>query len=50
VNVLYDALDINEFNRIKTLTTTHEMWTKLMEIREGTTIVKSDKLYVYKGM
>jgi hypothetical protein len=32
MNVLYDALDINEFNRIKTLTTTHEIWTKLMEI------------------
>jgi hypothetical protein len=47
-NVLYDALDINEFNRIKNLTTAHEIWTKLMEIYEGTTIVKSAKLYVCK--
>jgi hypothetical protein len=49
MNVFYDALDINEFNRIKNLTTAHEIWTKLMEIHEGTTIVKSAKLYVRKG-
>jgi hypothetical protein len=49
MNVLYDALDINEFNRIKNLTTALEIWTKLMEINEGTTIVKSAKLYVCKG-
>jgi hypothetical protein len=49
MNVFYDALDINEFNRIKNLTTAHEIWTKLMEIHEGTTIVKSVKLYVCKG-
>jgi hypothetical protein len=47
--VLYDALDINEFNQIKNLTTAHEIWTKLMEIHEGTTFVKSAKLYVFKG-
>jgi hypothetical protein len=49
MNAFYDALDINEFNRIKNLTTAHEIWTKLMEIHEGTTIVKSAKLYVCKG-
>jgi hypothetical protein len=49
MNVFYDALDINEFNRIKNLTTAHEIWIKLMEIHEGTTIVKSAKLYVCKG-
>jgi hypothetical protein len=49
MNVFYDALDINEFNRIKNLTTAHEIWTKLMEIHEGTTIVKNAKLYVCKG-
>jgi hypothetical protein len=48
MNVFYDALYINEFNRIKNLTTAHEIWTKLMEIHEGTTIVKSAKLYVCK--
>jgi hypothetical protein len=49
MNVFYDALDINEFNRIKNLITAHEIWTKLMEIHEGTIIVKSAKLYVCKG-
>ncbi|KAJ1268526.1 hypothetical protein BS78_07G141700 [Paspalum vaginatum] len=49
MNVLYDALDVSEFNRIKNLKTAHEIWTKLMEIHEGTTMVKSAKLYVYKG-
>jgi hypothetical protein len=49
MNVFYAALDINEFNRIKNLTTAHDIWTKLMEIHEGTTIVKSTKLYVCKG-
>jgi hypothetical protein len=33
----------------KILTTAHEIWTKLMEINELTTILKSAKLYVYKG-
>jgi hypothetical protein len=49
MNVFYDALDINEFNRNKNLTTIHEIWIKLMEIHEGTTIVKNAKLYVCKG-
>jgi hypothetical protein len=49
MNVFYDALDINEFNCIKNLTTVHEIWIKLMKIHEGTTIVKSAKLYVCKG-
>jgi hypothetical protein len=48
MNVFYDALNINEFNRIKNLKTAHEIWIKLMEIHEGTTIVKSAKLYVCK--
>jgi hypothetical protein len=48
MNVFYDALDINEFNRLKNLTTAHEIWIKLMEIHEGTTIMKSAKLYVCK--
>jgi hypothetical protein len=49
MNVFYDALDINLFNIIKNLTTAHEIWIKLMGIHEGTTIVKSAKLYVCKG-
>jgi hypothetical protein len=49
MHVFYNALDINKFKRIKNLTTAHEIWTKLMEIHEGTTIVKTAKLYVCKG-
>jgi hypothetical protein len=49
MNVFYDALDISEFNRIKNLTTAYDIWIKLMEIHEGTTIVKSAKLYVCEG-
>jgi hypothetical protein len=49
MNVFFDALDINEFNRLNNLTTAHEIWTKLMEIHKGITIVKSAKLYVCKG-
>jgi hypothetical protein len=33
----------------KKFTTAHEIWTKLIEIHEGTIIVKSAKLYVCKG-
>jgi hypothetical protein len=49
MNIFYDAIDINEFNCIKNLITAHDIWTKLMEIHEETTIVKSAKLYVCKG-
>jgi hypothetical protein len=49
MNVFYDSVDNNEFNRIKNLSITHEIWTKLMEIHEGTIIVKNAKLYVCKG-
>jgi len=49
INVLYEALDLSEFNRIKNLKTAHDIWTKLMEIHEGTQMVKSAKLYVFKG-
>jgi hypothetical protein len=48
MNMFYDDLGINEFNRIKNLKTTHEIWTKLVEFYEGTTILKSAKLYVCK--
>jgi hypothetical protein len=49
MNVFYVAIDIKEFNRIENLTAAHEIWTKLMEIHEGTTIVKSANLYVCNG-
>ncbi|XP_062232843.1 uncharacterized protein LOC133930184 [Phragmites australis] len=48
-NVLYSALDLNEFNCICKLETTHEIWKRLKEIHAGTTMVKDAKLFVYKG-
>ena len=49
VNVLFSALDVSEFNRVKSLTNANEIWKKLMEIHEGTSSVKEAKLYVLKG-
>ena len=40
VNVLFSALDVSEFNRVKSLTNANEIWKKLMEIYEGTSSVK----------
>ena len=36
VNVLFSALDVSEFNRVKSLTNANDIWKKLMEIHEGT--------------
>jgi len=49
VNVLFSALDVGEFNRVKSLTNSNEIWKKLMRIHEGTSSVKEAKLYVLKG-
>ena len=49
VNVLFSALDVNEFNRVKSLTNANDIWKKLMEIHEGTSTVKEAKLYLLKG-
>ena len=49
VNVLFSALDVSEFNRIKSLTKANDIWKKFMEIHEGTSNVKEAKLYVLKG-
>ena len=49
VNVLFCALDVTEFNRVKSLTNANDIWKKLMEIHEGTSNVKEAKLYVLKG-
>ena len=49
VNVLFSALDVSEFNRVKSLTNANEIWKKLMEIYEGTSSVKEATLYVFKG-
>jgi hypothetical protein len=47
--VLYNALAISEFNRVKGLEKANEIWEKLMEIYEGASTIKEAKLYVYKG-
>jgi hypothetical protein len=49
LSVLYNALALSEFNRVKGLEKTNEIWEKLMEIYEGTSTVKEAKLSVYKG-
>ena len=49
VNVLFSALDVNEFNRVKSLTNANDIWKKLMESLEGTSTVKEAKLYLLKG-
>ena len=48
INVLFSALDVSEFNRVKNLDTANGIWKKLMEIHEGTSTVKEAKLYVLK--
>ena len=48
VNVLFSALDVSEFNRVKSLTNANDIWKKLMEIHEGTSSVKETKQYVLK--
>src|SRR6185437_6714761 len=48
VNVLFSALDVSEFNRVKGLTNANKIWKKLIEIHEGTSSVKEAKLYVLK--
>ena len=49
LSVLYSALALSEFNRVKGLDQAHAIWEKLKEIYEGTSTVKEAKLYVYKG-
>jgi hypothetical protein len=48
LSVLYNALALSKFNRVKELEKANEIWKKLMEIYEGTSTVKEAKLYVYK--
>jgi hypothetical protein len=48
LSVLYNALALGEGNRVKGLERANEIWEKLMEIYEGTSTIKEEKLYVYK--
>ncbi|WP_374695630.1 hypothetical protein ACEW7V_01290 [Areca yellow leaf disease phytoplasma] len=44
MNLLYYALDPNEFNRIFTCNSTKEIWDKLEITHEGTSQVKTSKI------
>jgi hypothetical protein len=48
-NVIIHALCIREYHRVCKLETAHEMWGKLIEAHEGTSNVKSAKLFICKG-
>jgi hypothetical protein len=49
MNVIIRGLCIHKYHRVFKLETTHEMWGKLIEALEGTSNVKSVKLFVCKG-
>jgi hypothetical protein len=46
LNTLYNGIDSKVFEQIKDLEKASEVWTRLEETYEGTTMVKSDKLYM----
>ena len=50
INVLYCALDVNEFNRTSTCNFAKEIWDRLKVTHEGTSQVKESKIsiLVYK--
>jgi hypothetical protein len=49
MNVIIYALCIHEYHRVCKLETAHEMWGKLIEAHEGTSPIKSAKLFICKG-
>jgi hypothetical protein len=49
MNVIIRALCIHKYHRVCKLETAHEMWGKLIEAHEGTSNVKSAKLFICKG-
>jgi hypothetical protein len=49
MNVIIYALCIYEYHRVCKLKTAHEMWGKIIEAHEGTSNVKSAKLFICKG-
>ena len=46
INVLYYALDVNEFNRISTCNSAKEIWDRLEITHEGTNQVKESKISI----
>jgi hypothetical protein len=49
MNVIIRALCIHEYHRVCKLETAHEMWKKLIEAYEGSSTVKSVKLFICNG-
>ena len=48
LNTIYNAIDSKVFEQIKDLEKASEIWVRLEETYEGTSIVKSAKLYMLK--
>jgi hypothetical protein len=48
LNTIYNDIDAKVFEQVKDLEKASEMWTRLKETYEGTTMVKSAKLYMLK--
>ena len=48
MNALYGTLNADEFNRVSSLETAHDIWKTLSEIHEGTSAVKEAKLHMLK--
>jgi hypothetical protein len=46
LNTIYNGIDAKVFEQIKDLEKASEVWTRLEETYEGTTTVKSAKLYM----
>jgi hypothetical protein len=49
MNVIIRTLCIHEYHRVCKLEIVHEIWRKLIEAHEGTSNVKSAKLFICKG-
>jgi hypothetical protein len=49
MNFIIRALCIHEYHRVCKLQTAHETWGRIIEAHEGTSNVKSVKLYICKG-
>jgi hypothetical protein len=48
LNTIYNGIDSKVFEQVKDLEKASEVWTRLEEIYEGTTTIKSAKLYMLK--
>jgi hypothetical protein len=48
LNTIYNGIDAKVFEQVKDLEKASEVWTRLEETYEGTTMIKSAKLYMLK--